>query len=223
MKTILVTNDDGVHSEGLMSLVEALATLGQVTAVAPLAEMTACSHSISLFRPVRYEVVEPGYYGVDGTPADCVVLGVNHLLPQKPDLVVSGINKGANLGQNVFYSGTVAAAAEATFHGIPSIAISICSKKEFPFQSAAAFSALLAKWVSEEGLPAGVILNVNVPVGWSGSVRLTHRATCISRRLVVESDDPEKNSYRIKEKLDWDKVAPDSDYAAIQKQLISRI
>ncbi len=218
---ILVTNDDGIGSEGLRILSEALAPLGEVTAVAPNREMSACSHSISLFRTVSYEKVGPNRYAVDGTPVDAVVLAVNHLLARKPDLVVSGINQGANLGQNVFYSGTVAAALEGTFHGIPSIAVSVCSKKEFPFQAAAAFAERLARLVLEEGLPADVTLNVNVPVGWSGGVRLTRRATRASRRLVVENEDPEKNTFRIHEKLDWENIAPDSDYAAIRERLLS--
>lgn len=218
---ILVTNDDGIDSEGLRILSEKLAALGEVTAVAPNREMSACSHSISLFRPVGYERVGPNRYAVDGTPVDAVVLAVNHLLSRKPDLLVSGINKGANLGQNVFYSGTVAAAVEGTFHGVPSIAVSICSKQEFLFQPAAAFAEQLARLIWEEGLPAGVTLNVNVPAGWSGGVRLTRRATRVSRQLVVEGDGPEKNAYRINEKLDWAKIAPDTDYAAIRERFIS--
>ena len=218
---ILVTNDDGIASEGLRILCDALDSLGEVTAVAPDREMSACSHSISLFRPVGFEKVGPNRYAVDGTPADAVIVAVNHLLSRKPDLVVSGINQGANLGQNVFYSGTVAAAMEGTFHGIPSIAVSICSKKEFPFQAAARFAEGLAKLVLKEMLPPGVTLNVNVPVSWSGSVRLTRRAPRISRQLVVVRDGSEQNKCRINERLDWAKIAPDSDYAAIRERSIS--
>ena len=192
-KSILVTNDDGVHSPALRALAEALAPLGEVMAVAPLREMSASSHSVSLFRPIRYEAVGPACFGVDGTPVDAVILAVDHLLAEKPDLLISGINPGANLGLNVLYSGTVGAAVEGTLHGIPSIAVSICSKSDLPLDAAAAFAAQLAKWVLEEGLPPGVTLNVNIPAGWpadgKNGVRLTRPAHRQARRLVLEPHD----------------------------------
>lgn len=219
---ILVTNDDGIHSPALRALAEALAPVGEVTTVAPLREMSACSRSISLFRPIRYEEVAPGRYGVDGTPVDAVILAVDHLLAEKPSLVVSGINQGANLGLNVFYSGTVGAAVEGTLHGIASIAVSICSKRDLPFGPAAAFAAELAKVVLNEGLPPGVTLNVNIPADWKNGVRLTRLADRRARRLALEprnSRDPQ--SLSIREVMDSSQLDADSDYTAVRDGAIS--
>src|SRR6476469_5814435 len=124
MRRILVTNDDGVHSEGIRVLAEALAPLGDVTVVAPTQEASAIGHALTLRRPLRIEDHGPGLFAVDGTPTDCVNLGVDIIQKQKPDLVVSGINKGWNLGDDVTYSGTVAGAMEGALLGIPSIAVS---------------------------------------------------------------------------------------------------
>lgn len=220
--TILVTNDDGIESEGLKTLASALSALGQVIAVAPAQERSAISHAVSLYRPIRYEERGPDRYAVQGTPVDSVILALNHILPDRPRLVVSGINKGANLGQNVFYSGTVAAALEGTFHGIPSLAVSISSRTEFPFEAAAAFAAQLAAWVLKKGLPAGVTLNVNFPPRERQGVRLTRRASGVTRQRVVENTDPRNRKYYwIHEELDESKIAPDSDYAAIRERFIS--
>ena len=219
---ILVTNDDGIHSPALAALEEALAPLGKVTTAAPLREMSASSRSISLFRPVRYEAAGPGRYGIDGTPVDAVIVGINRLLGERPSLVVSGINLGANLGLNVFYSGTVGAALEGTLHGIASFAISISSKKEVPLGPAAAFAAELAKWILEHGLPPGVSLNVNVPPDWTNGVRLTRLAHRAARRLKLDpesSGDP--NSFAIREEIDSGQLAADSDYRAVREGCVS--
>ncbi len=219
---ILVTNDDGVHAPALAALAEALAPLGRVVTAAPLREMSASSRSISLFRPVRYERIGPGRYGVDGTPVDAVIVAINHLLDEAPSLVVSGINQGANLGLNVFYSGTVGAALEGTLHGIASFAISISSKKEPPLGPAAAFAADLAKWILEHGLPPGVSLNVNVPADWKSRVRVTKLAQRQARRLKLEPEDSGiPNSFSIREMIDSDQLAIDSDYRAVREGCIS--
>jgi 5'-nucleotidase len=219
---ILVTNDDGIHSPALRALADALAPLGDVTTVAPLREMSACSRSISLFRPIRYETVAPGRYGVDGTPVDAVILALHHLLAEPPRLVISGINLGANLGMNVFYSGTVGAAVEGTLHGIASLAVSICSKREVPLGPAAAFAAEVARWVLDEGLPPGVTLNVNVPADWKSGVRLTQLAHRRARRLSLEPHGPaDPQSFSIRETIDSSQLGPDSDYAAIRSGAIS--
>ena len=130
---ILVSNDDGVHSPGLHQLAERLSEAGEVTVVAPDRERSAAGHSLTLHKPLRVAEVKDGVYSVNGTPTDCVNLAVNHLLKEKPALVVSGINQGGNLGDDVTYSGTVSAAMEGTLLGIPSIAISLVSKKKFSF------------------------------------------------------------------------------------------
>ena len=165
MKQILLTNDDGIQAPGLKSLEESLASIGEVTVVAPDREMSGASQSISVHAPLRVRQLDERHYAVSGTPADTVIIGLYHLLPQKPDLVVSGINPGGNLGENVIYSGTVAAAMEAVLHGVPAIAISLATRKYLDFSCAATFAAQLAAKVLEEGLPEGVMLNVNVPRG----------------------------------------------------------
>lgn len=219
---ILVTNDDGIQSEGLTALAEALSELGQVTIVAPAGEQSACSHSISIFRPIRYEQLSPSRYAVHGTPADAVIMALNHILPERPSLVVSGINKGANLGLNAFYSGTVSAAVEGMLHGIPSFAVSICSKKNFLFEPAALFATELAALILKEGLPAGMVLNVNIPPGWSQGVALTEQAHRHARRLLVEKDlAPKSDAYWLREEIEHAKVSPNSDHAAVQRGHIS--
>src|SRR3972149_679968 len=121
-KVILVSNDDGIRSEGILKLASALRRVGTVYVVAPDRERSARSHSLTLHRPLRVEEVGPRMYAIDGTPTDCVTLAVNGILPVRPDIVVSGINRGGNLGEDVSYSGTVSAAMEGTLLGIPSIA-----------------------------------------------------------------------------------------------------
>src|SRR5713226_720296 len=160
---ILVSNDDGIHSEGLRALGEAMAALDEVVVVAPDRERSAASHSLTLHRPLRVEELRPGWYAVDGTPTDCVLLGVNAVIRERPRLVVSGINRGANLGDDLHYSGTVSAAMEAMLLGIPAIAVSLAARSDFRFDAAARFAQRLAARVLETGLPANTLLNVNVP------------------------------------------------------------
>ncbi len=160
---ILISNDDGFYSEGIKFLAKKLRPLGTVITVAPDQERSAASHSLTLHRPLRVRKVKPDVYAVDGTPTDCITLGVKELLPKAPDLIVSGINKGANLGDDVHYSGTVSAAVEGGIMGIPSVAISLMAHDDFHFETAAHYALRLAKKVLKEGLPHGVILNVNVP------------------------------------------------------------
>ena len=137
---ILLSNDDGVNAPGIRAAEEALRPLGEVILAAPDRERSATSHSISLDRPLRAEEVRPGVFSIDGTPVDCVYLALLHLVPRKPDLVVSGINHGYNLGSDVFYSGTVAAALEAALRGVPAIALSLERKRPQDFTHAAGFA-----------------------------------------------------------------------------------
>ena len=161
---ILVSNDDGIYSEGLHALEAALKTVGEIYTVAPDREQSAVSHSLTLHRPLRIEELAPKRFAVNGTPTDCVNLAVKGFLPVRPDLVVSGINKGANLGDDVIYSGTVSAAMEGSLLGIPSIAVSlVIQDKPYCFDPAAEFAAMLAAQVIEQGLPTDTLLNVNVP------------------------------------------------------------
>lgn len=160
---ILVTNDDGFLSPALTALAEAMEALGEVWVYAPDSEKSAVGHGISLNRPLRAQKVRERVYHIDGTPADCVLLAVNELLPRKPDIVMSGINPGPNLGDDVTYSGTVAGAYEGMLLGIPSIAISNADYDATEFDDIAQVGVSLARHVLEHGLPPDTVLNVNVP------------------------------------------------------------
>lgn len=142
---ILVSNDDGIQSEGIRCLEETLADVGEVYTVAPDKEQSAVSHSLTLHRPLRIEEVGPHRFAVNGTPTDCINIAVKGFLPVRPDLIVSGINKGPNMGDDITYSGTVAAALEGALLGIPAIAVSLVTfTPPYHFQAAAEFSAMLA-------------------------------------------------------------------------------
>jgi 5'-nucleotidase len=160
---ILVTNDDGIHSKGIHILAKALQKMGNVFVVAPDSEKSAIAHSLTLHRPLRVEKIKRNVYAVDGTPADCIHLGVNTILPERPRLIVSGINKGGNLGDDIIYSGTVSAAFEGTLLGIPSFAISLVSRSHFKFDVAAQFALRVARHILRKGLPRNTFLNINVP------------------------------------------------------------
>lgn len=160
---ILVTNDDGIRAPGLRLLAEALAPLGRVEVYAPEGQQSAVGHSVSLHKPLRVNQLEPGWHMVDGTPTDCVMLAVRRLLGQRPDLVVSGVNAGANLGDDVTYSGTVAGAYEGMLLGVPAIAVSDVSYRPQHLATAAQVGASVARYVLANGLPEDTTLNVNVP------------------------------------------------------------
>ncbi len=222
MKRILATNDDGIQAPGLKALEKALIQLGEVTVVAPDREMSATSQSISLHTPLRIHALDDRHYAVSGTPADAVIIALHHLMPERPDLVISGINPGGNLGENVVYSGTVAAAMEATLHGVPAIAISLASRKRKDFSAAAAFAAQLVAKVLEEGLPRGIMLNVNVPRDEVRGVRITRQSQKISQNVVLEQKDPRGHAYFwLDETSDLGLVEPDSDYASILAREVS--
>lgn len=160
---ILVSNDDGIEAAGIRELAAALADLGDVMVVAPDRERSAASHAISLDRPLRVQEIRPGWWSVDGTPADCIYLGLNHLLPRPPSLVASGINRGYNLGSDFFYSGTVAAAVEGAVRGVPAFAISLERGPSPHYAHAARFARAIGHAILEDGLPPKTLLNINVP------------------------------------------------------------
>jgi 5'-nucleotidase len=163
--TVLLSNDDGVHAPGLKALHRELTSIGDVTVVAPDRERSAASHSLTIDVPLRANKIADDVVSVEGTPTDCVLLAIRNLLPKPPDILVSGINRGPNLGDDVTYSGTVAAAMEGTLLGIPSIAVSLdrSPKGDFDYAHAARIARELASVVLDRGLPAGTLLNVNVP------------------------------------------------------------
>ncbi len=193
--TILVTNDDGIHSPGLKTLADALKELGDLYVVAPDRERSAAGHSLTLHKPLRATEVAPGWYVVDGTPTDCVTLGVMGMLKEKPQLVVSGINLGANLGDDITYSGTVSAAVEGTLLGIPAFAISAVESRQRDLNGAAAFASGLALVVLERGLPLDTLLNVNVPPGKVKGVAVTRQGKRTYNEVIVEKIDPRGKTY----------------------------
>jgi len=160
---VLITNDDGVVAPGIRAVADALRDFAEVVVAAPDRERSAASHSISLDRPLRVDEIEPGTYAIDGTPVDCVYLALLHLVPRKPDLVVSGINNGFNLGSDVFYSGTVAGAVEGALRGVPALAISLERRRPQDFSHAADFARAIAHEIIRRG-PQALSVKVLDPV-----------------------------------------------------------
>jgi 5'-nucleotidase len=196
MKRILVTNDDGVRSDGLHALAEAMKPLGEVTIVAPLAEASAIGHALTLRRPLRIETISDRVYAVDGTPSDYVNIAFTSVLRGTPDLVVSGINKGWNLGDDVTYSGTVSGAFEAALLGTPGIAISLQKTGEkLDFSEAARGARIVAQSVLEKGIPARTFLNINVPKGPTRGFKVTVQARRNHITKVDERIDPRGQRY----------------------------
>ncbi|MFB3881779.1 MAG: 5'/3'-nucleotidase SurE [Armatimonadota bacterium] len=199
---ILITNDDGVHAPGLLALYRALRPLGQVTAIAPERPRSACGHAITLHKPLRLRPVEmpdgAAGYASNGTPADCVALGASEHLGGPPDLVVSGINLGPNLGVDMTYSGTVAAAMEAAICGLPSFAISVASYQQPIFGPAAEFAAYLAQALVRRAGTSSGFLNVNVPAVAKDQihgVRITHQGRIRYTNRIERRTDPRGGAY----------------------------
>src|SRR3954462_3991094 len=196
MRRILVTNDDGYRSEGLIALADALRPLGEVTIVAPMSEASAIGHALTLRRPLRLEQMGDTLFAVDGTPTDCVNIAVTQVLKGLPDLVVSGINKGWNLGDDITYSGTIAGALEGALLGVPSIAVSLRSTRaDYDFSYAARAAAAMADAMLRRPLPARTFLNINVPKGQPRGYRVTVQARCNHVTSVAERHDPKARAY----------------------------
>lgn len=231
--SILIANDDGIASPGIQALAASLRKLDEVYVVAPDRERSAASHSLTLHRPLRIHERGDNAFAIDGTPTDCVLIGVHKILPKRPSLVVSGINHGANMGDDVTYSGTVSAALEAALMGIPAIAVSLVSHKKFDFSLAAQFSFDLAKAVLARPLPMGIYLNVNVPGDLVGFVpspdmnTLPYEITQLGKRdygsnLVIEKEDPRgRRYYWIGGNPDGFIKKPGTDCHAVLKHRIS--
>jgi 5'-nucleotidase len=223
MPQILVTNDDGYRSEGILALADALAPLGDVTIVAPMEEASAIGHALTLKRPLRIEHMRDSVYAVDGTPTDCVNLAVTHILKKLPDMVVSGINKGYNLGDDVTYSGTVAGALEGALLGVPALAVSLkATRKTYDFSFAAQAAAALAASMFKRPLPAWTFLNVNVPSGEPKGTRVTVQAKRNHVTQITERHDPKGRPYYwIEEGQDEWEPHDRSDYQAVRDGYIS--
>ncbi|HMK48421.1 MAG TPA: 5'/3'-nucleotidase SurE [Thermodesulfovibrionales bacterium] len=197
MPIILVTNDDGVHSPGLISLFEAMQEIGEAYMVAPDRERSAVSHALTMHKPLRVELLRDHVYSVNGTPTDCVAVAINKILPDKAAFVVSGINKGANLGDDVTYSGTVSAAIESTIMGIPAFAVSlvISPKPARPlnFGAAAKVAGEIGRYILDNSLPYDTLLNVNVPDAPLKSIKgikFTRQGKRVYEGSVHETFDP---------------------------------
>ncbi|MGL6464514.1 5'/3'-nucleotidase SurE [Aeromonas hydrophila] len=221
---ILVSNDDGVHAEGIRALSEALAACGEVIVVAPDRNRSGASHSLTLEVPLRVtRIAETGYHAVKGTPTDCVHLAVNELVRPEPDMVVAGINHGANLGDDVIYSGTVAAATEGRHLGFPSLAISLVGKTHFA--TAAHYAAQLVRGMMVHPLPADQILNVNVPdlpLDQIKGIRVTRLGNRHRAESVICSEDPRGQPiYWIGSPGSQQDAGEGTDFAAIEQGYVS--
>jgi 5'-nucleotidase len=226
IKHIMLTNDDGVHAPGLKMLFQQSLDLGKTVIVAPEHDNSAASHSLTMSRPLRVREIAENIYSINGTPTDCVTIGIGKILPQKPDLVISGINPGPNLGDDVSYSGTVSAAIESTMLGIPSIAVSLAAESEpLHYGTAAAFVARLAKIILEKGLPKDTLLNVNVPNTASEGIEgvaFTRRGRRLYDDAIKETFDPwGRKHYWIGGGTPSFDAGEDTDSAAISVNKIS--
>ena len=224
MTRILLTNDDGIHSDGLVTLERALSSLGDVFVVAPAAEMSGASHSLTLARPLRIRQIDDRHWTVDGTPTDCVTLALHKILEEEqlPQLCVSGINHGGNLGDDATYSGTVAGALEATILGVPGIAVSLVARENFDFTEAARFAVLSVRKILSEGLPEGTLLNINVPMGDIKGVKVTRQGIKNARPVISEHIDPRGKPYFwIGEQYFSSNAEDGTDYRAIEEGYVS--
>lgn len=228
---ILLSNDDGYQADGIKALARALRKIGKVVTVAPLWEQSGTSHSLTLYRPLRTKKISKDVYAVSGTPTDAVMIAVHCILKKKPDILISGINHGPNMGDDVTYSGTVAAAMEGTILGIPSIAISqeISNnngmKNNRQFDKAARFAVRLIKTVLKNGIPKGTLLNVNVPEHKNADSR-KYRITRLGEReyhdVITEKIDPRGEPYFwIGGHYTVTDKGPETDYGAVQSNYIS--
>jgi 5'/3'-nucleotidase len=222
MTRILITNDDGIFSQGIRLLAASLAKIAEVVVVAPDREQSATGHSLTLSRPLRMQKMEESWYAVDGTPTDCVNLGVLSLLQdRRPDLVCSGINFGLNLGDDVTYSGTVSATFEGTLLGIPSVAFSQEVGEGFSFEPAAEFARVLVEILLKEELPRDLLLNVNIPAGPIQGVSFTKLGRRVYKQSVIEKLDPRgRKYYWIAGTPQWER-ATGTDFEAVSQGRVS--
>ena len=223
MIRILVTNDDGYRSDGIQALAAALRAVGDVTIVAPVDEKSAIGHALTLRHPLRLERIGNQVFGVDGTPTDCVNIAITQVFKGLPDCVVSGINKGYNLGDDVTYSGTVSGALEGALLGVPSLAVSLrATRGEYDFSYAARAAATLADAMLKRPLPPRTFLNINVPKGEPKGFRATVQAKRNHVTSVAERHDPKGRPYYWIEEgqNDWE-PHDRSDYQAVRDGFVS--
>lgn len=226
---ILVSNDDGVHSPGLEALVEEITSLGHVTVVAPDRERSAVGHSLTFFSPLRVRKLRENadciIYQSDGTPSDCILLGIYDLMPERPQLVISGINRGANLGDDITYSGTVSAAMEGLIHGCPSFAVSQTAYEKMHWKTAAVVARRVASAILQHGLPPKTFLNVNVPnvpLDELQGVESTTQGESIYDQRLIKREDPRGSEYYwITGAIPRGEPVPGTDFCAIVNNRVS--
>jgi 5'-nucleotidase len=221
---ILITNDDGIHSEGIEALEAAMSIIGEVYVVAPESEQSGASHSLTLARPLRIRQVDERHWTVDGTPTDCVTFALNQILAPdiRPDICVSGINHGPNLGDDASYSGTVAGAMESTILGIPGIAFSLDATRSLDFTEAMNVAKEVVFKALNDGLPKGTLLNVNVPKGTPRGIRITRQGFKSARPVISEHIDPRgKLYYWIGEVRDGFRAEGGTDFEALDEGFVS--
>jgi len=221
---ILITNDDGYHSEGIIALENALSEIGDVYVVAPASEMSGASHSLTLARPLRIRQIDARHWTVDGTPTDCVTLALNQILSaeERPHICVSGINHGANLGDDATYSGTVAGAMEATILGVSGLAFSLVANRNHDFTESAKIAKEITEIALKEGLPPKTLLNINVPKGIPIGIKVTKQGFKDARPVISEHIDPRgKPYYWIGEVRSGFHAEGGTDFEAIDEGFVS--
>lgn len=221
---ILITNDDGIHSEGIAALEGALKDIGDVYVVAPESEMSGASHSLTLARPLRIRQIDERHWTVDGTPTDCVTLALNQILAPdiRPTICASGINHGANLGDDATYSGTVAGAMEATILGIPGLAFSLVANRSHDFTESAKIAREVTHKAILDGVPEGTLLNVNIPKGVPQGLKITKQGFKTARPVISEHIDPRgKLYYWIGEVREGFRAEGGTDFEAIEEGFVS--
>ena len=221
---ILLTNDDGIHADGIAALEAALVEIGDVYVIAPESEMSGASHSLTLARPLRIRQVDSRHWTVDGTPTDCVVMALNQILTadERPHICCSGINHGANLGDDASYSGTVAGALEATILGVPGLAFSLVAYRDHDFTESARVAREVTAKALAEGIPESTLLNVNVPKGVPLGIRITKQGFKTARPVISEKIDPRgKPYYWIGEVREGFRAEGGTDFEAVEEGYVS--
>ncbi len=223
MSTILITNDDGIHSPGLKALREALSPLGRVVTVAPDRDNSAISHALTMNRPLRLTELDEDIYTLDGTPTDCVAVALGKVFDHPPDLLVSGINNGPNIGDDITYSGTVSAAIEGTMYAVTSMAVSMAGEMPLDFSKGAAIIRRLAGMIIDRGLPADTLMNVNIPdIEEFKGVKVTRQGRRIWKQALQEVTDPwGRAHYWIGGGTPLLDSGPDTDVFAISEGFVS--
>ncbi len=221
---ILLTNDDGIKAEGLIALQKEISGIAEVWVVAPEGEQSAISHSLTLHRPLEVKKISAKTFSINGTPSDAVIVGVYGILKKKPDLLISGINHGPNLGEDVTYSGTVAGAMEGSLMGIPSIAVSVFDLNSSYFEKAARFIRKLALFISKKGLPKETLLNVNIPAkrGKLEGYEITRLGKKTKREVKLKNVNSRNKSFWWigKENTSW-MVGSGTDFSAVKRGKVS--